>query len=132
MRLFIFGGMALFLTGAVIHDQYDKGANYVAVDARVSSAKHTCYFKKEEGRETSTTDTLDCDLARSLHKAHPEFRDADLKEEVLIKYSYTSPADGGFYTGSFEDNYGEYENAAPGGTIKILAHKTEPEKTRKP
>ena len=121
--------------GIAIYDQYDKGANYQRVDARISSVNDQCYLEKvERGVITKTTWTSDltrCEIAELLRKEHPKWQGYDLKHKIEVKVVYVSPVDGATHQSSLQMSY--FPNGKPlraGDVLPVLASKTKAETTR--
>ncbi|MGY3535269.1 MULTISPECIES: hypothetical protein [Bradyrhizobium] len=121
--------------GIAIYDQYDKGANYQRVDARISSVNDQCYLEKvERGVITKTTFTSDltrCETAELLRKEHPKWQGYHVMHKIEVRVVYVSPVDGVSHQSSLEMSY--FPSGKPlraGEVFPVLASKTKAEKTR--
>lgn len=131
-------GFNLLLTGGVVVigltmmavQKIDHFLNYVAVDATITGVESTCYLKRvEEGvmsKTTQTTDTLPCRKAEALHATHPEYQGMDVKGDVEVGFTYTSPADSSVQQSSLHYAYDDHPQLAQlhkGSDLPILASK---------
>ncbi|GIQ72932.1 hypothetical protein ACVIGA_000446 [Bradyrhizobium sp. USDA 3240] len=121
--------------GIAIYDQYDKGANYQRVDARISSVNDQCYLEKvERGVVTKTTFTSDltrCETAELLRKEHPKWQGYHVMHKIEVRVVYVSPVDGVSHQSSLEMSY--FPSGKPlraGEVFPVLASKTKADKTR--
>ncbi|WP_050399750.1 hypothetical protein [Bradyrhizobium embrapense] len=121
--------------GIAIYDQYDKGANYQRVDARISSVNDQCYLEKvERGVITKTTFTSDltrCETAELLRKEHPKWQGYHVMHKIEVRVVYVSPVDGVSHQSSLEMSY--FPSGKPlraGEVFPVLASKTKADKTR--
>ena len=121
--------------GIAIYDQYDKGANYQRVDARISSVNDQCYLEKvERGVITKTTFTSDltrCETAELLRKEHPKWQGYHVMHKIEVRVVYVSPVDGATHQSSLQLSY--FPNGKPlraGDVFPVLASKTKADKTR--
>lgn len=121
--------------GIAIYDQYDKGANYQRVDARISSVNDQCYLEKvERGVVTKTTFTSDltrCETAELLRKEHPKWQGYHVMHKIEVRVVYVSPVDGVSHQSSLEMSY--FPSGKPlraGEVLPVLASKTKADKTR--
>ena len=135
MRLAAFALIAVGAAGIAIDDQYDKGANYQRVDARISAVNEQCYLEKvERGVITKTTWTSDLtrsEVAELLRKEHPKWQGYDLKHKIEVRVVYVSPVDGVSHQSSLQMSY--FPNGKPlraGDVFPVLASKTKAETTR--
>ena len=135
MRLAAFALIAVGAAGIAIYDQYDKGANYQRVDARISAVNEQCYLEKvERGVITKTTWTSDltrCGVAELLRKEHPKWQGYDLRHKIEVRVVYVSPVDGVSHQSSLQMS--SFPNGKPlraGDLFPVLASKTKPDKTR--
>jgi len=125
-----FGGLAAWLA-------YDRAANYEKTAAEVISVEEVCYLKKvERGVGTKTTRTSKegpCGIVTALNQTHPEYQDFDLIKVTSVEYRYRSPADGKMHRGNYRQE-NRRETGLPlrrGDSIDVLAHKTDPLKSRR-
>ncbi|WP_375775087.1 hypothetical protein ACE103_23660 [Bradyrhizobium sp. ma5] len=121
--------------GIAIYDQYDKGANYQRVDARISSVNDQCYLEKvERGVITKTTFTSDltrCETAELLRKEHPKWQGYHVMHKIEVRVVYVSPVDGVSHRSSLEMSF--FPSGKPlraGEVFPVLASKTKADKTR--
>ncbi|PDT75500.1 hypothetical protein [Bradyrhizobium sp. C9] len=121
--------------GIAIYDQYDKGANYQRVDARISSVNDQCYLEKvERGVVTKTTFTSEltrCETAELLRKEHPKWQGYHVMHKIEVRVVYVSPVDGVSHQSSLEMSY--FPSGKPlraGEVLPVLASKTKADKTR--
>lgn len=127
--------VAIGAFGIAIYDQYDKGANYQRVDARISGVNEQCYLEKvERGVITKTTFTSDltrCETAELLRKEHPKWQGYHVMHKIEVRVVYVSPVDGATHQSSLEMSY--FPNGKPlraGDAYPVLASKTKADKTR--
>ncbi|GKQ50579.1 hypothetical protein [Bradyrhizobium sp. Ce-3] len=127
--------VAVGALGIAIYDQYDKGANYQRVDARISSVSDQCYLEKvERGVITKTTFTSDltrCETAELLRKEHPKWQGYHVMHKIEVRVVYVSPVDGVSHQSSLEMSY--FPSSKPlraGDVFPVLASKTKADKTR--
>ena len=121
--------------GIAIYDQYDKGANYQRVDARISSVNDQCYLEKvERGVITKTTFTSDltrCETAELLRKEHPKWQGYHVVHKIEVRVVYVSPVDGVSHQSSLEMSYFPSDKPLRAGEVlPVLASKTKADKTR--
>lgn len=117
--------------GVYAYDQYNKKANFVPVQARVSEVRETCYMEKRVGRRTSTSDTLACDLARKLTQEHPSWQGFQVKQQIVVNYEYVSPVDQRTHSGKRTlSAYPAGKKISRGEIFNVRASKTDPAKSR--
>lgn len=121
--------------GIAIYDQYDKGANYQRVDARISSVSDQCYLEKVERnvitKTTFTSDLTRCETAELLRKEHPKWQGYHVMHKIEVRVVYVSPVDGVSHQSSLEMSY--FPSGKPlraGEVFPVLASKTKADKTR--
>ncbi|HEX7920909.1 MAG TPA: hypothetical protein VF583_08150 [Bradyrhizobium sp.] len=121
--------------GIAIYDQYDKGANYQRVDARISSVSDQCYLEKVERnvitKTTFTSDLTRCETAELLRKEHPKWQGYHVMHKIEVRVVYVSPVDGVSHQSSLEMSY--FPSGKPlraGEVLPVLASKTKADKTR--
>ena len=131
MRLAVFGTIAAAVVAFGAYDKYDKNTNYQPADARISAVNEQCYMEKVEGRKTSTSDVLRCELAEILTREHPKWQGYEVKHKIEIRFSYVSPVDGATHASSMTMSAfpkGQPQHA--GDVLKVLASKSKADKTR--
>lgn len=130
-RVMSFGLVALGVGGFYIYDRYDKNANYLPVQARVTNVQEVCYLEKRAGRTRTTSDTLACDKAQYLAKNHPSWQDFTVKYKVTVDYDYVSPVDNRTHSGKRTlAAYPDGKKIYRGEIFNIRASKTDPNKSR--
>lgn len=133
MRAIVFLVMACGLAALVAQDLWDKGRNYVQVDARILSVDEVCYMQKREGKQTSTSNTGDCATAESLVAQHPAWQGYTIYHRVNLTVAYTSPVDRQIHKATHKVEGIRTPKSfvfATGKTIAIRASKTDPAKIR--
>ncbi|TWC05184.1 hypothetical protein FBZ93_103196 [Bradyrhizobium macuxiense] len=135
MRLAAIAIVVVGAAGIAIYDQYDKGANYQRVEARISGVSDQCYLEKVERnvitKTTWTSDLTRCEVAELLRKEHPKWQGYDLKHKIEVRVVYVSPVDGVSHQSSLQMSY--FPNGKPlraGDIFPVLASKTKADKTR--
>lgn len=130
-RVMGLGIVAIGVGGFYVFDQYDKKANYVPVQARVSKAEELCYMEKKVGRTTTTSDVLACDVAQYAVKNHPKWQGFTVKSKISLEYEYVSPVDNRTHSGKrMMSAWPEGRKLNRGELFQIRASKKNPEKTR--
>ena|ERR1700760_2630118 len=131
MRLVVFGTIAAAVAGFAAYDKYDKSTNYQPVDARVSAVNEQCYMEKVEGRRTSTSDVLRCELAEVLTREHPKWQGYEVKHKIEIRFTFVSPVDGASHASSLTMTaFPKGQPLRTDDVLKVLASKTRADKTR--
>jgi hypothetical protein len=131
MRLGVYAIVAVGVVGITAYDRYDKRVNFQPVDARISAVNEQCYMEKVEGRTTSTSDVVRCEVAELLTRAHPKWQGYTVKRKIELRIDYTSPVDGATHASSLQMS--AFPNGRPlhaGDVLQILASKTKADKTR--
>lgn len=132
-RLFLkLGLVAVGVAGFFGYDQYDRAYNYEQVVAEVTTVDEVCHLTKKEGKTRYVTDAGPCDIVEEINRTHPEYLDYKLVRTTDVQYRYQSPADGNTYSGSHKQR--KHEDGTPiaqGEGLTVLAHKAEPETTKK-
>ena len=131
MRLAVFGTVAAAVVGLGAYDRYDKNTNYQSVDARISAVNEQCYMEKVEGRRTSTSDVLRCELAAVLTREHPKWQGYEIKRKIEVRFTYVSPVDGATHASSMTVSaFPKGQPLHTGDALRVLASKTRADKTR--
>ena len=131
MRLAVFGTIAAATVSLAAYDKYDKSANFQSVDARISAVNEQCYMEKVEGRKTSTSDVLRCELAEVLTREHPKWQGYEVKHKIEIRFAFVSPVDGATHASSLTMTaFPKGQPLRAGDVLRVLASKTKADKTR--
>jgi hypothetical protein len=131
MRLGVYAIVAVGVVGISAYNQYDKRVNFQPVEARISAVNEQCYMEKAEGRTTSTSDLVRCEVAELLTRAHPKWQGYAIRHKIEVRFAYTSPVDGATHVSSLQMS--EFPQGRPlraGDVLQILASKTKADKTR--
>lgn len=121
-----FGMLALFVGGIVGWDYWDASA-YTPVEARIDAIRQVCRIRWDcQGCTARISADMSCADARRRQPDEGgvvvEYRD--------LAYTYVSPADGRAYPGSIRVEAPVHADARPGDRIRILAHKSDPGRSR--
>lgn len=73
--------------------RYDRQHNYAEADARVTEVEAMCYLQKIESNGPRATETMNCDKAERLSTVLSRKAGWELKYNIRIDYTYTSPVD---------------------------------------
>ena len=130
MRLAVFGTIAAATVSLAAYDKYDKSTNFQSVDARISTVNEQCYMEKVDGRRTSTSDVLRCELAQVLTREHPKWQGYSIKHKIVIRFAYYSPVDGAIHDSSLTMTAFPKGPLHAGEVLRVLASKTKADKTR--
>jgi hypothetical protein len=135
MRIIVWGIVGLGIAGFAAYDQYDRSANYAAVQARVLRVNEQCYLeKKERGVFTKTTQSsrlMPCPLAEMLARDHPAWQGFDIKHKIEVSLLYVSPANGRQQEATMQlTSYPDGRAMRSGDVMAVRASKTEPARTR--
>jgi len=131
MRLALVGTIAVLTAGLTAYNQYDKKVNYLPVDARINSIDHQCYMEKVDGRTTSTSEVLRCELAEVLTREHPKWQGYTVKHKIVLHFAYVSPVDGATHSSSLTMTaFPKNQPLHAGDVVRVLASKTKADKTR--
>ena len=135
MRLALFGTIAAIACGVAILDHYDKNTNFQPVEARINVINEQCYMEKSERgvltRTTTTSDLLRCDQAEQLTRQHPKWQGYAIHHKIEVRFAYVSPVDRARHESSLMIS--TFPNGQPlraGDTLRVLASKTQADKTR--
>lgn len=131
MRLGVYGMICVGLVAFHAHSEFDKRVNFRPIDARVSSVKDQCYMEKTEGRRSSSSDLLSCELAVLLTRGHPKWQGYDIKHKIEIRFAYISPVDGATHESTME--MAAYPDGRPlraGDIFPVQASRNDVNKTR--
>ncbi|MDE2577795.1 MAG: hypothetical protein KGL46_03235 [Hyphomicrobiales bacterium] len=113
------------------YDRFDKSTNYQRTQARLTKVDEVCYMEKTEGKRTSTSDTLPCQLAEIAVKSHPKWMDYTVKRKIAFEFSFVSPVDGKIHSSKL--SAAAFPNGKPlqaGDVVEVLASKKQAETTR--
>lgn len=130
-RLYLIGGVMLFVVVGMGLTEWNHNVNYVPANASITEVSSSCYLKKVDRgvltKTTTTTDSIDCNEAERLAASHPEYQGMDVKGTIEVEYDYISPVDNKRHHGdlgfSYESNP-RLADAKRGDVLPILAHKT--------
>lgn len=131
----VIGTVAFILVGVlgfVGYNYWDAKAHYVPARAQVDWVVDNCTLNRSGGRHRRSREIgpMPCDEARL--KRSQGYSRYSVREHRHIGYTFTSPADGQRHTGAIDANPRDYPDIRAGSVIDILAHKTDPEKSRRP
>lgn len=131
MRLVVYGMICAGVAGLHVYGEFDKRVNFQPIDARVSTVKEQCYLEKTEGRRTSTSDLMPCEIAALLARNHAKWEGYDIKPKIEIRFAYISPADGETHESKLDMT--EYPDGRPlhsGDIFPVQASTSEVNRTR--
>ena len=128
----VVAAVALAILAFVGYTYWDARTNYVPAKARVTWVTDNCSLERRRTSNSRRREIgpMDCDEARL--KQSQGYSRYTLRQHRHVGYSYTSPVDGGTYTGSISASPSDYPDVHTGSEIDILAHKTEAGTSRRP
>ncbi len=135
LKATVFGGVGAALLVFTLFDANDLETNYTVVEASITEVKVDCFIKKRRrkiiDKRTNEMAYMDCKIAPLVAARH-DYSEHNIHKRATFKYRYRSPADKGMHDGSFERT-GKLmlDSLKPGTSIRIYAHNTNPEESRK-
>lgn len=128
----VIGGVA-FAGGALVYNQSaEQRGNYRLVDAKITNVRIECFIERDERKvvqkESPELAYMNCTVAPLVARQHG-FDDTDIKRRAIVSYRYRSPVDDDLYSGTYAVT-GVVETLVPGKTIRVDAHKVQPDKSR--
>lgn len=132
---------AVLLVGAVVlaalaavfaWNEWDK-SHYARVQGQIVSITESCEVSRRRASGSGTRRTQEAIVEESCSSVRSSYGGGhDFEEMRSINYRYTSPVDGQIYPGMFHWRPSSAEGRQPGQPIEVLAHKTEPGRSRHP
>ncbi|MEZ5920698.1 MAG: hypothetical protein R3C60_05040 [Parvularculaceae bacterium] len=133
-QIAIFGGLGALIGGTMFVQADDLKKNYTQVDATIKEVKVDCYLRdarrKLVEKDTKELAYMDCALAPFAAKKFG-YGEKNIHQRAKISYSFLSPVDRNFYKGEFTRS-GDVDKYVKGSTIRVYAHKSEPDKSKTP
>ena len=122
------GLLALLAGGFYLYTLYDKAANYVPIEARVTNVEALCQLVKKSRRRREYTDPMPCDLARAA-ATQPKFEGFKVEEQTYVSYAYT--VDGKEYASKHRQAaQSDGRKIGVGDELTVLVSKDNPTTTR--
>ena len=121
------------MAGFAGYTYWDAKAHYVPAKAQVVWIVDNCTLERHRSgrhRRHREIGPMDCEAARL--KQSQGYSGWSVQQHRHVGYTFTSPADGRPHQGAIDARPSDYPDVRPGSQIDILAHKTDPEKSRRP
>ena len=130
-RAKVFGVVAVGIGGFAAYDKYDKGANYMPVQARITDVQDMCFMEKRSGRTREYSDIIACNMAEAAVKLSPKWQGFDIKHKITVAYDYVSPVDRKTHSGKREMSaFPNGKKLSLGEIFNVRASKTDANKSR--
>jgi hypothetical protein len=130
----VLGAIAVFVVGMlgfVAFTYWDANVNYAAAKGQVTSVVDNCTLERRRSKgRRQEVGPMACDEAQL--KQSQGYSRYSLKRHRHVGYAYTSPVNGQRYGGTISATPSDYPDVRVGAEIDILAHESDPEKSRRP
>jgi len=130
----------VFVAGVGVYSVADRGMNYQAATASVSSIDRTCNFietrTEASGRKTATGLTDSCDSTNEWDETREAVREGRRKKisgNATVHLTYVAPQDGSARTAQLEftGSDDEFYELSAGSQVQVLVSNSDPSKIRK-
>ncbi|MCX7898871.1 MAG: hypothetical protein N2444_02060 [Methylocystis sp.] len=74
-------------------NKYDKSANHVPVQARVTDIKDMCCMEKRSCRRREYSGAIACDLAETAVRMSPKWQGVDIRQKIAVAFEFIPPVD---------------------------------------
>lgn len=130
--LIILGIIAAGAVAVFTYNEWDK-THYIRVQGEIASITDSCEVLRRRLSNGATRRTRIAMFEEPCATVRPRYGSGlDFDPMKSINYRYVSPVDGGTYTGTFHWRPASAQGRVAGQQIDILAHRTEPGRSRHP
>ncbi len=133
MSFKIYGILGVLAAGAYGVSETDKSLNYIETDAKITKLTTECTVQKRKSKlvnkETGDLAYMDCKLAK-LVAPIKGYSVSDVRYHHKIEYKYKSPVDNEWHNDKGSKTAYSEGKYKKGQSFKVLAHKTDANKTR--